>query len=107
MTHTKRSPEFQAKIQRLMKSIENMNGPEINEIYDVLKNNTTDSGCLVRAKDDEPIFVLRGKDPLAGDVVDYWAKCARLGGHHEQDKIDDAHLCADKMREFEGRKVQG
>ena len=29
--------------------------------------------CYANAADDEPIFVLRARDPLAPDVVQYWA----------------------------------
>jgi hypothetical protein len=33
-------------------------------------------GCLGRAADDEPVFVLRGQDMLAPDLIDLWAGCA-------------------------------
>lgn len=31
------------------------------------------NGCLNKAADDEPIFVLRANDPTAARVVRYWA----------------------------------
>lgn len=31
------------------------------------------NGCLNKAADDEPIFVLRANDPVAAAVVRYWA----------------------------------
>lgn len=34
--------------------------------------------CLNRAKDDEPIFVLRANDPIAADVVLMWANKYKL-----------------------------
>lgn len=30
-------------------------------------------GCLGRSKDEEPIFILCGRDPIAADVVFAWA----------------------------------
>ena len=30
-------------------------------------------GCLGKAADDEPVFILRAQDMLAADLVDKWA----------------------------------
>lgn len=30
--------------------------------------------CLNRAQDDEPIFVLLGRDPAAAETIRYWAR---------------------------------
>ena len=37
------------------------------------KANPGKFNCYAKAADDEPIFVLRASDPLAPDVVGYWA----------------------------------
>ena len=47
------------------------------------------NSCLNRAADDEPIFVLRGKDPLFAKIVEEWATRALLAGLHE-DKFREA-----------------
>lgn len=43
--------------------------------------------CLTRADDNEPVFVLRAKDPIAGAVIRYWAELASSTGTHETEKI--------------------
>jgi hypothetical protein len=50
--------------------------------------------CLNRAGNDEPIFVLRAKDPVAAQTVRLWASMA--AGIHDE-KIEDALLAADNM----------
>ena len=37
--------------------------------------------CYAKAAEDEPIFVLRAKDPLAPDIVRHWAQSYQL--HNE------------------------
>lgn len=60
---------------------------------DEIKSSTS---CLNKAADDEPIFVLRGKDMVAPRVVEYWAQLA--SGVHETEKIDEALNLAEAMR---------
>lgn len=60
-------------------------------------------GCLGKAADDEPVFILRGQDALAADTVDHWANHARLLGCHP-DKVREAHELADKMRAWRPQK---
>jgi hypothetical protein len=54
--------------------------------------------CLNKAADDEPVFVLRAKDPIAAEVVRDWAE--RAFGKHEDDKIDDANQLATQMERW-------
>jgi len=72
--------------------------------------------CLLKAGDDEPIFVLRSTDVLAPDIVDEWATrlgiCARSLPIAAQDrahaKIAEARDLADAMRVWQrehGAKV--
>lgn len=44
--------------------------------------------CLSKAGDDEPIFVLRAKDPMAVQTVLYWASISI--GLHDTDKLEEA-----------------
>lgn len=61
---------------------------------------TTDpTSCLSKAGDDEPLFVLRAKDPLAPTVVRAWASTATLADLHAE-KLDEALECADAMDEW-------
>lgn len=53
--------------------------------------------CLNKAADDEPVFVLRAKDPLASKVVRYWALLAEAGSDHELEKATAANHVAMEM----------
>lgn len=59
---------------------------------DELRNPTS---CLNRAEANEPVFVLRAKDPIAAQTVRLWA--AMASGMHEQDKQHEAKALADQM----------
>ena len=60
-------------------------------------------GCLGKAADNEPVFVLRAQDDLAADLVDRWAiQAAGLGC--PWDKVLDAKRIAQDMREWPRRK---
>ena len=45
-------------------------------------------GCLGRAADDEPVFVLRAKDPCMAAIIDRW--CGLAPEYHEREKIEQA-----------------
>ena len=49
------------------------------------------SSCLNKAEGDEPVFVLRAKDPLAPMIVRMWAELAYQLNAHESKKIQDAY----------------
>lgn len=49
---------------------------------------STPTSCLNKAGDDEPIFVLRAKDPIAAYVVALWAELAPR--HHSKEKAEQA-----------------
>lgn len=63
----------------------------------------------LRIDSDEPIFILRGRDALAPELVTNWANAleAHAGcGTFEQrearqKKVDGAHACAEAMREWQ------
>ena len=56
--------------------------------------------CLNKAGVDEPLFVIRAKDPEAPDTVRTWANNARTRGTHEPEKIDAAFALAAEMAEW-------
>lgn len=51
--------------------------------------------CFNRATTDEPLFVLRAKDPLFRKTIDHWATMAEATGAHDQKKIDAARVEAE------------
>lgn len=58
------------------------------------------NSCLNKAADHEPLFVLRGKDAIAPEVVEKWAQRAEELGIHEPRKIAEARALANQMREW-------
>ena len=62
------------------------------------KNNAGKYDCYAKAKDDEPMFILLARDPLAPMIVEEWARWEenRLG--HNTEKIQEAKNCANEMR---------
>lgn len=60
-------------------------------------------GCLGRAGDNEPVFVLRAQDMLAADLVETWATQASVAGC-PGDKVVEARRLAQEMREWPSRK---
>jgi hypothetical protein len=58
------------------------------------------TSCLNKAAEDEPLFVLRAKDPNAPATVEEWARRAEESGAHEPWKIAEARALAEQMREW-------
>lgn len=57
-------------------------------------------GCLGKAADDEPVFILRAKDQLASVVVRRWADLAEAASHPDsptRKKAADARQLAKDM----------
>lgn len=61
-------------------------------------------GCFSRAKDDEPLFVLRASDQLAPYFVREWAFMAERHGA-SREKISEALACAREMEKWPNRKM--
>jgi len=55
--------------------------------------------CLAKAEDDEPLFILLARDPIAPAMVRLWADAAAASAKTEKDsaKAENAALIADKM----------
>lgn len=85
------------------------------------KNNPGQFDCYTKAHPDEPLFVLRAKDPFGADMVSLWAALAvgdiytaiavfnalmqeaRKNPHdmgYESSKFKEAVKCADAMRDW-------
>ena len=58
------------------------------------------STCLAKAAEDEPIFVLRGRDRLTPYIVRQWAEGARLAGT-PMEKVKDAQQLADDIERWQ------
>ena len=65
--------------------------------YEMLAAAQHNEGCLGRAAVDEPVFVLRAKDPAAAVIVRIWCQLGWHMAHHDKDQIDGALKIADEM----------
>lgn len=53
--------------------------------------------CYEKADPDEPLFVLRAKDPNAACLVWLWATMAEMQSEQEPEKVADARACVAQM----------
>lgn len=60
-------------------------------------------GCLGKAADDEPIFILRARDMHAADLVHKWAIFARTTDC-PNDKVLEAIALSEAMERWPNRK---
>jgi hypothetical protein len=60
-------------------------------------------GCLGKAADDEPVFILRGQDIIAYELVRRWADIAERHGCGA-DKIKEARNLASAMYKWPTQK---
>lgn len=58
--------------------------------------------CYKNAEPDEPMFILLGRDPMAGYLVRLWAWWRRMRGEDER-KINEARMCAEAMDAYAQR----
>lgn len=72
---------------------------------EVLEAAMRGEGCLGKAADDEPVFVLRAQDATADDCVERWAIMARTLGSTNTDKLLEAGHIAEAMRLWPNRKI--
>jgi len=70
---------------------------------EVLEQVTRGEGCLGRAEDDEPVFVLRARDMLAPEIIHEWVDRAEKAGCSAA-KVAEARELANKMVHWPGRK---
>lgn len=60
------------------------------------KNNPGNFDCYANAHPDEPMFVLLGRDPMAGHLTRLWASL-RVGAGESEEKVAEARQCADAL----------
>lgn len=97
LKHHKRSRAFNNKMAGLaMKAMGVSTPDERKEIAKYLLDYTTDSTCVLKAKTEEPIFVLQVGDPMAKLALAQWIVDSKKAKMHS-DKMDDALEC---LREF-------
>lgn len=72
---------------------------------DELKN---PNSCLNRAADDEPLFVLRGKDVAAPAAIAEWIKSRISMGKNEfgDSQITEAVELAEKMEQYQAKLAE-
>lgn len=58
-----------------------------------------------KAASDEPLFILRAKDPLAAQTVRLWAAMAAGHPTHDGEKVSSAMAVAECMAEWRQRNV--
>jgi len=64
------------------------------------KADELERGCIVKAADDEPVFVLRAKDKFAPTVVRGWVALAKAAGVPSE-KLLEAELLAIEMEAWQ------
>lgn len=65
-------------------------------------------GCLGKAADDEPLFILRGQDALAADLVRTWAAKVEANctmTEHLTGKVREARELADAMEAWPNKRL--
>lgn len=85
-----------------------------------IEEDTNQESCFNKAQPNEPVFVLRGQDMVAGDVVRYWAYLAAGGqklafstddllknqhNPRKKEKLKEANMLADMMDAWSPRKM--
>lgn len=99
MAHTKRSQAFFGDMCMLAQKLLGVHDKgDLKRAAELLTTRTTDSVCMIKAKDIEPVFVLRAKDPVAKFALVEWIKRAEQYRLHG-DKLQDAR---EALKEFEG-----
>lgn len=63
------------------------------------KNNPGKFDCYTNAHPDEPMFVLLGRDPMAGRLVRIWASLREAHGE-DPAKVSEARACAESMDQW-------
>lgn len=63
------------------------------------KANPAADDCYTKAADDEPLFTLLARDPLAAFLVMLWAELRQLT-RGSSPKVDEARECAAQMRSW-------
>jgi hypothetical protein len=64
--------------------------------------------CYAKLGIDEPYFVIRAKDPVAGAVIREWVRLrSQTPGNERNPKLEEALVCADAMEAWRARTMSG
>lgn len=66
---------------------------------EVMKKARQGRGCLGKADDNEPVFILRAQDKFAPQVIEYWALLVRAALPMDDSRVTFASM--DKVRDAE------
>lgn len=67
------------------------------------KNEPGTFDCFHKAEDDEPMFILLARDPMAPALVCMWADTREvIDPECATEKLGEARRCADAMEEWKG-----
>lgn len=76
------------------------------------KKSELKDGCFAKAKDNEPIFVLRAQDEIAPYIVTKWAETYRIickinkcWGKNQKAKFNAAMKTSEAMYNWEEKKI--
>lgn len=65
------------------------------------KTNPGKYDCYAKAEQDEPLFVLLARDPLAPSLVRHWVELRNVMGLDDGfEKLREANQCADDMENW-------
>lgn len=95
-------PQVRDNFTEYLKPMAGESLPERTQREELAGMTKHDSKCLLRSDDDEPIFVLCGRDPIAPKAVEFWVQESKGDENHE--KMSAALDVADAMREFLEKK---
>lgn len=70
------------------------------------KNNPGPFDCYVNAEDDEPMFVLLGRDPTASLVVEWWIELQNKLNTASPEKLEEAKKCVKEMKKWAEKKKE-
>lgn len=97
--------EAKAEIARLkLAAVEAAADPDDPVTRDFVGKHTKDKSCaFAHARSNEPVFVIRGQDPMAGPLVRLWVSAARMMGVAEE-KAGQALSVADELDAWPRKK---
>lgn len=77
-------------------------GDEPQHLDFMVPNQSLSDECIIKAEEDEPVFVLLARDPLAPTLVSLWAQARLLAAREQRDadKAERALTQAEAMAQW-------